>query len=271
MLPTQLKNRMIHYLQRLFQNTHNNNNNTFTKTSSPTSSTTTSYQNTKDLSPPSPQPPSPPSSSNNNSNENSNSNSNSSGRSSNSKDLHSDFNLFDDEYYHLEQTDIVVIDFGGATFDDKHHTSVVCSRPYRPPEIILGNGWSYPCDMWGIGCILVELYTGATLFDTHSNRQHLAMMERVIGPLPQHLTQNSKKYYPTGEYLDWKHDEDTRSLEKVNSMRGLVEYFHPEHQKLLDLISKLLEYQPSKRLSACDALNHPFFHEKIDNDLFYYK
>lgn len=45
-------------------------------------------------------------------------------------------------------------------------------------------GWSQPCDVWSIGCIIFELYLGITLFQTHDNREHLAMMERILGPFP---------------------------------------------------------------------------------------
>ena len=55
------------------------------------------------------------------------------------------------------------------------------TRHYRAPEIIFGSGWSYPCDIWSIGCILVEFFTGDALFQTHDNLEHLAMMETVIG------------------------------------------------------------------------------------------
>lgn len=45
-------------------------------------------------------------------------------------------------------------------------------------------GWSQPCDVWSIGCIMFELHLGITLFQTHDNREHLAMMERILGPVP---------------------------------------------------------------------------------------
>lgn len=45
-------------------------------------------------------------------------------------------------------------------------------------------GWSFPCDMWSIGCILVEFVTGEALFQTHDNLEHLAMMEKVFGQMP---------------------------------------------------------------------------------------
>ena len=79
----------------------------------------------------------------------------------------------------LLDTEIRLIDFGSATFDDEYHSSVVSTRHYRAPEIILNLGWSYPCDIWSIGCILVEFFTGDALFQTHDNLEHLAMMESV--------------------------------------------------------------------------------------------
>lgn len=81
----------------------------------------------------------------------------------------------------LLDTEIRLIDFGSATFQDEYHSSVVSTRHYRAPEIILGLGWSFPCDIWSIGCILVEFFTGDALFQTHDNLEHLAMMEAVVG------------------------------------------------------------------------------------------
>lgn len=80
----------------------------------------------------------------------------------------------------LLNPDIRLIDFGSATFQDEYHSSVVSTRHYRAPEIILGLGWSFPCDIWSIGCILVEFFTGDALFQTHDNLEHLAMMEAVF-------------------------------------------------------------------------------------------
>jgi dual-specificity kinase len=94
----------------------------------------------------------------------------------------------------LLDTEIRLIDFGSATFQDEYHSSVVSTRHYRAPEIILGLGWSYPCDIWSIGCILVEFFTGDALFQTHDNLEHLAMMENVCdAKLDPHLVQAVNK------------------------------------------------------------------------------
>lgn len=94
----------------------------------------------------------------------------------------------------LLDTEIRLIDFGSATFEDEYHSSVVSTRHYRAPEIILGLGWSFPCDIWSIGCILVEFFTGDALFQTHDNLEHLAMMEAVVGKrIDSHLVQSINK------------------------------------------------------------------------------
>lgn len=87
----------------------------------------------------------------------------------------------------MKNTDIRLIDFGSATFDHEHHSTIVSTRHYRAPEVILELGWAQPCDVWSIGCIMFELYLGITLFQTHDNREHLAMMERILGTMPYRM------------------------------------------------------------------------------------
>jgi len=53
---------------------------------------------------------------------------------------------------------VKLIDFGSATFEWEHHSSIVSTRHYRAPEVILEIGWSHPCDVWSIGCIIFELH-----------------------------------------------------------------------------------------------------------------
>merc|ERR1719283_654796 len=93
----------------------------------------------------------------------------------------------------VKRPEIRLIDFGSATFDHEHHSTIVSTRHYRAPEVILELGWSQPCDVWSVGCILFELYRGITLFQTHDNREHLAMMERILGPIPYRMAKRSRK------------------------------------------------------------------------------
>jgi serine/threonine protein kinase len=61
-----------------------------------------------------------------------------------------------------------VIDFGGATYTDDRKSSIINTRQYRAPEVILELGWCTPSDLWSAGCIVSELYEGELLFATVS-------------------------------------------------------------------------------------------------------
>uniref|UniRef100_A0A4W3H1M4 dual-specificity kinase n=1 Tax=Callorhinchus milii TaxID=7868 RepID=A0A4W3H1M4_CALMI len=64
----------------------------------------------------------------------------------------------------IKNTPTRVVDFGSATFDHEYHSTIVSTRHYRAPEVLLELGWSQPCDVWSIGCIIFEYYLGFTLF-----------------------------------------------------------------------------------------------------------
>lgn len=167
---------------------------------------------------------------------------------------------------------IQVIDFGSATYDDQYHSSIVSTRHYRAPEVMLGVGWSYPCDIWSVGCILVELLSGDVLFQTHDNLEHLAMMEAMLGPLPPSMVQRAKaagqgRYFQR-DRLNWPDGADGRK--SIRAVRKMVELRETLREKAdtglrpyladaLDLLHKLLAYEPKERLTAHEALQHSFF------------
>lgn len=175
-------------------------------------------------------------------------------------------------------TSIKLIDFGSATFNHRYHTTVVSTRHYRAPEVILGMGWTYPCDMWSVACILLQLYTGDAVFQTRENREHLAMMEKVLGKFPEHFIEkadrHSQKYFRNGQVV-FPEDDVTESHERekkmtyVKNMRKLEEYIAPEDEQFLDLLQQLFVYDPHKRPKARHALKHPFF-DKV-RDKFQYR
>ncbi|KAK4700431.1 dual-specificity kinase, partial [Phenoliferia sp. Uapishka_3] len=190
----------------------------------------------------------------------------------------------------LKSTAIRLIDFGSATFDNEYHATVVSTRHYRAPEIILGTGWSYECDVWSIGCILIEFFTGEALFQTHENVEHLAMMERVFGRMPDAYRQ--KAYQAVSpNHPDWFETErvgrslratklnfpvlkpssvanaqavtSKQSIKFVKQMKTLQNIVPQDSgiatQRFLNLLEKLLVWEPKERLTVKDALSHPFF------------
>ncbi|KAK6353113.1 dual specificity protein kinase kns1 [Orbilia brochopaga] len=176
----------------------------------------------------------------------------------------------------LLDTDIRLIDFGSATFEQEYHSSIVSTRHYRAPEIILGLGWSFPCDIWSIGCILIEFYTGDALFQTHDNLEHLAMMRTVCNAdietrlVRQAVQRTQHSNNPTGRFfrnnkLDYPNNETSKTSRRyVKAMRRLEEMIPQTcnfYRQFLDLLKKIFVYDPAKRITARDALKHPWFNE----------
>ncbi|CAD6918481.1 unnamed protein product [Tilletia controversa] len=178
----------------------------------------------------------------------------------------------------LRSTEIRLIDFGSATFDHEYHSAVVSTRHYRAPEIILGMGWSFPCDAWSIGCILVEFFTGDALFQTHDNLEHLAMMEAVLGVMPPDYRRQAEQFKPelfrNGRLNFPNPDVPKQSKRYVRQMKKLSDIIgtgtagnasaanatYAKHNlRFADLIKKLLEFDPQRRMTVADALNHNYF------------
>ncbi|TIA96521.1 hypothetical protein E3P94_03251 [Wallemia ichthyophaga] len=166
----------------------------------------------------------------------------------------------------LANTDIRLIDFGSATFESEYHSSVVSTRHYRAPEIILGLGWSYPCDVFSLGCIIIELMTGEALFQTHDNLEHLAMMEVVMGPMPlnyQKKASKAKPEYFRGLKLDYPNGNTTKQSRKVvkgmKSIDQIIKARDLSSLQLIDLLQKMLTFDQDERIRVDQALEHPIY------------
>lgn len=164
---------------------------------------------------------------------------------------------------------IKLIDFGSATFEAQHHSPLISTRHYRAPEVILGLGWTYPCDLWSVGCILVELYTGQALFQTHENLEHLAMMSHVLGPIPDSMARRTEgqglKYFRNKggrRMLNWPAGASSKAsihmVRRIQTLDNLIRC-SKGHDDFLDLVKKLLAFEPDTRCTSAEALRHPFF------------
>ncbi|KAI8804339.1 hypothetical protein BJ742DRAFT_776195 [Cladochytrium replicatum] len=99
---------------------------------------------------------------------------------------------------------------------------------------------SFPCDIWSIGCILVEFFTGNALFQTHDNLKHLAMMDAVLGPFPWHMVTRSSKRFE-------------------GNMKPLHQLIPPvdEMSKIFLHLARILLCDPAMRITPKEALAHP--------------
>ncbi|XP_055331167.1 glycogen synthase kinase-3-like isoform X2 [Paramacrobiotus metropolitanus] len=146
-------------------------------------------------------------------------------------------------------------DFGSA----KHlvrgepNVSYICSRYYRAPELIFGaNDYMCMIDIWSAGCVMAELMLGQPIFPGDSGVDQLVEIIKVLGtPSREQIREMNPNYtefkFPQIKPHPWN---------KV---------FRPRTpSEALDLVSKLLEYTPSSRLSPLQACAHAFFDDMRD-------
>ena len=116
-----------------------------------------------------------------------------------------------------------------------------------------GLGWSYPCDAYSLGCILVEFYTGVALYQTHDNLEHLAMMEAVMGKMPDRFARagarSKPEFFKDGSRLDWPKPKASRQSKKdVRATKSLVVILH---------LRILLSFAQPHLLSGCYTTQRP--------------
>ena len=134
------------------------------------------------------------------------------------------------------------------------YTHEVVTLWYRAPEILLGlKQYSTPVDMWSVGCIFAELVMTRPLFPGDSEIDELFKIFRTLGTPDEEIwpgVVNLPDYKPT--FPNWPQ----QSMAKTVTRWGGEEVPDPLG---LDLLSKLLVYEPASRLSAQQSLVHPYF------------
>ncbi|BGP16472.1 glycogen synthase kinase 3 [Rhodosporidiobolus nylandii] len=143
-------------------------------------------------------------------------------------------------------------DFGSAKIlvPGEPNVSYICSRYYRAPELIFGaTNYTTNIDVWSAGCVMAELMLGQPLFPGESGIDQLVEIIKVLGT-------------PTREQIKTMNPNYMEHKFPQIKPHPFVKVFRPRTPpEAIDLISKLLEYTPSARLTAIEAMTHPFFDE----------
>ncbi|RHZ53188.1 hypothetical protein Glove_449g6 [Diversispora epigaea] len=160
--------------------------------------------------------------------------------------------------------DLKVCDFGlarSANSNDEHSgfmTEYVATRWYRAPEIMLTfKEYTKAIDVWSVGCILAEMLSGKPLFPGRDYHHQLTLILEVLGT-------------PTME--DFYGIKSRRARDYIRSLpfkkRVPFSLMFPKANPLaLDMLEKLLAFNPSKRITVEEALKHPYlepYHDPED-------
>lgn len=181
-----------------------------------------------------------------------------------------------------------LLDFGSGWVDGTMNDGCAQTVYYRAPEVVLRIGYSFPVDMWSLGCMLVEMFTGEPLFPGQDEIQLLNHMESVLGPIPASLICLSRK----GENWDMFRDNmslktpveyyyqtNTPNLNEQqrcsprDNISDIITGFNVSQKQseayarakclLAKLVVEMLKYVPSDRITPDQALRHPFFNEDL--------
>jgi serine/threonine protein kinase len=136
-------------------------------------------------------------------------------------------------------------------------THEVVTLWYRPPEILLGSQtYAPPVDVYAIGTIFVEMVTKRPLFPGDSEIDQLYKIFRQFG------TPTEEVWPGVTSLPDW--NAAFPKWYKSPFHKTVLDNLEPEG---LDLLEKFLVYNPKDRITAKDALNHPYF-DDLDKDFY---
>lgn len=129
------------------------------------------------------------------------------------------------------------------------YTEYISTRWYRAPEIILrAPNYNSPVDIWAAGAIMAELYLGKPIFPGISEQDQMYKIVNILGP------PNSHVWPECGKLLS----KTSFRFPQVTST-ALSTLMPNASSQAIDLMNQLFQYDPSKRPSASQALQHPFF------------
>ncbi|RNF25152.1 putative mitogen-activated protein kinase 5, putative,protein kinase [Trypanosoma conorhini] len=129
-------------------------------------------------------------------------------------------------------------------------TDYVVTRWYRPPELLLMCRYGFPIDMWAMGCIIAEYVIGRPLF---GGCDYVHQMQLVLSSIP--MTGTGFVEGGSRAALGFLNELER----KYKGKRPLADLLEGLTAEGVDLVTKLLAFEPSKRLTAMQALQHPFF------------
>ncbi|CAK9440151.1 uncharacterized protein LODBEIA_P42510 [Lodderomyces beijingensis] len=149
-----------------------------------------------------------------------------------------------------------ICDFGSAKKLEPNQPSVsyICSRYYRAPELIVGCSlYTTKIDIWGLGCVVAEMFLGKPIFQGSSPESQLKEIAKLLGPPPNTFFFKSNPQYRGNMY--------TTKLFSCTIEERFRQIFSNSPADAIDLLMKILVYDPEQRASPKRVMAHAFFDE----------
>ena len=160
---------------------------------------------------------------------------------------------------HPKHSEIKVIDFGSSCFENEKVYTYIQSRFYRSPEVILGMTYGMPIDIWSLGCILAELYTGYPIFPGENEQEQLACIMEVFGPPEKHLIEKSSRKKLFFDSLGKPRvTVSSKGRRRRPSSKTVQQALRCDDEAFIDFISRCLRWDPERRIKPDEALQHEF-------------
>lgn len=141
-----------------------------------------------------------------------------------------------------------------------------CTTLYRSPEAMMGRGWSFPVDIWSLGCTFYEMFTATNLITYQSKRIPPSEIETKEG-------KQSMRMKTLSCVLHWMQSRGESESGKVRIIDdefdpvSLSPKYHSMNVSFKDLIMKMTKYSPDDRLTIEEIMRHQFFSSISDSDM----
>ncbi|XP_043824239.1 dual specificity tyrosine-phosphorylation-regulated kinase 4 [Dromiciops gliroides] len=178
------------------------------------------------------------------------------------KIIHCDLKPENIVLYQRGHVSVKVIDFGSSCYEHQRVYTYIQSRFYRSPEVILGQPYDTAIDMWSLGCILAELYTGYPLFAGENEVEQLACIMEVLGVPPLYLIQNASRRQTFFDSKGFpKNITNNRGKKRYPDSKDLTMVLKTYDTSFLDFLKKCLIWDPALRMTPDQALKHIWIQE----------
>ncbi|KAJ6093522.1 hypothetical protein N7486_008811 [Penicillium sp. IBT 16267x] len=158
-----------------------------------------------------------------------------------------------------DNCDLKICDLGLAREQDPKMTGHVTTRYYRAPEIMLTwQKYSYALDIWSVGCILAEMISGQTLFAGKDHVHQFTLIAEALGKPPKEVME---RVYSKSTLNFVENLPEPKPCPLSSRFRDADPQDTP-----VDLLEKMLNLDPEKRITAADALMHPYLSAYQDSE-----